>query len=68
MNSTMSKPSFFKKILHSIGTMNLDAFTNEYTGQLNGDISAIFTYVFNNYAKAAQEDIDEQHDLIRSLT
>ena len=24
--------------------------------------------MFNNYAKAVQEDIDEQHDLIRSLT
>ena len=48
--------------------MYLDAFTNEYTGQLNGDISTIFTYVFNNYAKSVQEDIEEQHDLIRSLT
>ena len=24
--------------------------------------------MFNNYAKSVQEDIDEQHDLIRSLT
>ena len=62
------KTILLQQILHSIGTMYLDAFTNEYTSQLNGDISTIFTYVFNNYAKSAQEDIDEQHDLIISLT
>ena len=48
------KTILLQKILHSIGTMYLDAFPNEYTGQLNGDISTIFTYAFNKYAKVAQ--------------
>jgi hypothetical protein len=53
------KNILLQQILDSIGTKYLDTFTNEYTRQLNTDIPAIFTYKFNNYAKAVQGDVNE---------
>jgi hypothetical protein len=57
-----------QQILDSIGHQYLDLFTNEYTGHLNGDIAAIFDYIFDNYAKASQDDVEAQYELIRTLT
>jgi hypothetical protein len=57
-----------QQILDSIGHQYLDLFTNEYTGQLNGDIAAIFEYIFDNYAKASQEDVEAQYEVVRTLT
>ena len=57
-----------QQILDSVGTQYLDQFTSEYTGQLTGNIAAIFAFIFDNYAKASQEDIDEQLNLVRGLT
>jgi hypothetical protein len=57
-----------QQILDAIGHQYLDLFTNEYTGQLTGDISAIFAYIFDNYAKASQDDVEAQYELVRALT
>ena len=62
------KRTLLQQILDAIGHQYLDLFTNEYTGQLTGDISAVFAYIFDNYAKASQDDVEAQYELVRALT